>query len=88
MDEVHFSPLLDEDDAAWWLRFQAGLLQLAENATGQLAAWPVEDFLGRRHFVPCARRGTHQRLTDCWSCWSDVRLGHLAESAALRHTEG
>ncbi len=33
---------------------------------------------GAAKFVACADRGTHERLTDCWVCWSDVHQGHCA----------
>ncbi|TIC84382.1 hypothetical protein [Nocardioides sp. GY 10127] len=26
-------------------------------------------------YVPCPRRGTHLRLTECWMCWCDVQQG-------------
>lgn len=83
MDGAFRSVLLD-DDSGWLLRFQAGLRQLSDNAGGQLSLWPVDDFVRLRRLGPCARRGMHQKLTDCWSYWSDVRVGYITEAAALR----
>ena len=34
-------------------------------------------------YVPCPRRGTHERLTDCWMCWSDVMRGAALEPEVL-----
>ncbi len=83
MDNVS-SFVLACDDQEWLARFQAGLKQLADNTSGQLSLWPVEDFLRPRRFIPCTRRGMHKVLTDCWSCWSDVHLGHITLADALR----
>jgi hypothetical protein len=33
--------------------------------------------------IPCPRRGTHTRLTDCWLCWSDVMRGAVLEPEVL-----
>lgn len=38
---------------------------------------------GPRPFIPCPRRGTHERLTDCWMCWSDVMRGAVLEPEVL-----
>ncbi len=47
---------------------------------------------GPTPFIPCARRGTHELLTDCWMCWSDVMRGAAIEpevltAAAWRRTD-
>lgn len=34
-------------------------------------------------YLPCPRRRTHLRLTDCWACWSDVRRGACLEVDVL-----
>ena len=33
--------------------------------------------------MPCPSRGTHHRLTDCWSCWSDVMRAAALEPEVL-----
>lgn len=38
---------------------------------------------GRVEYVPCGQRGTHERLVDCWMCWSDVHRGVIDEAEAL-----
>lgn len=38
---------------------------------------------GPVHYVPCRQRGTHERLVDCWMCWSDVHRGAINETDAL-----
>jgi len=35
-------------------------------------------------YEPCPDRGRHERLTDCWLCWSDVMRGVLLEREAVR----
>ena len=35
-------------------------------------------------YTACPARGVHERLTDCWLCWSDVMRGVLLEPEALR----
>jgi hypothetical protein len=35
-------------------------------------------------YAACPDRGVHERLTDCWLCWSDVMRGVLLEPEALR----
>lgn len=37
----------------------------------------------RVKYVPCPRRGTHHRLSECWACWCDVQLGACLESDVL-----
>jgi hypothetical protein len=39
--------------------------------------------LGLLPLIPCPRRGTHTRLTDCWLCWSDVMRGAILEPEVL-----
>lgn len=34
-------------------------------------------------FVPCTDRGRHERLTECWMCWSDVHRGAISIEQAL-----
>jgi hypothetical protein len=34
-------------------------------------------------YVPCPRRRTHRRLTDCWMCWCDVMRGAALEPEVL-----
>ena len=43
--------------------------------------------VGLVEYIACAGRGTHEALTECWMCWSDVHRGALALSAALREPE-
>lgn len=38
---------------------------------------------GPMPYVPCPARGTHDRLTDCWMCWSDVMRGAAIEPEVL-----
>jgi len=38
---------------------------------------------GPTPFIPCPRRGTHELLTDCWMCWSDVMRGAALEPEVL-----
>ena len=38
---------------------------------------------GPTPFIPCPRRGTHEVLTDCWMCWSDVMRGAALEPEVL-----
>lgn len=38
---------------------------------------------GPTPFIPCPRRGTHELLTDCWMCWSDVVRGAALEPEVL-----
>jgi hypothetical protein len=33
--------------------------------------------------VPCTQRGTHEQLTECWLCWSDVMRGAALETDVL-----
>lgn len=33
--------------------------------------------------VPCSRRGEHDRVTDCASCWADVKRGFATEAEVL-----
>jgi hypothetical protein len=72
------------DDLTWWLHLQRQLRQLAENDRQQPALFPVEALRGHRRFVPCPRRGTHERLTDCWLCFGDVAWGHATPEQVLR----
>ena len=57
-------------NAAWFQQFMFALEELTDNGTGQLAGWPVEDFIAHKRYVPCPRRGTHLKITECWVCWS------------------
>jgi len=41
---------------------------------------------GPTPFIPCPRRGTHELLTDCWMCWSDVMRGAALEPEVLSPT--
>jgi hypothetical protein len=50
--------------------------QSAEPATSAEAPPPMP-------LIPCARRGQHQALTDCWMCWSDVMRGAALEPQVL-----
>ena len=38
---------------------------------------------GPTPYIPCPRRGTHEFLTDCWMCWSDVMRGAALEPEVL-----
>lgn len=47
---------------------------------------PARDMLphaGPVPYLPCPRRGTHERLTECWMCWSDVMRGAALEPEVL-----
>jgi len=35
-------------------------------------------------YQPCISRGTHDRLTDCWMCWSAVHRGAIQIAQALK----
>ena len=35
-------------------------------------------------YTACPRAGSHDRLTDCWMCWSDVQRGAIPVQRALR----
>lgn len=35
-------------------------------------------------YVPCPQQGSHEVLTECWMCWSDVQRGAIPISAAIR----
>jgi hypothetical protein len=72
------------DDVTWWLRLCAGLRLLADNDTRQPAFWPLDDFLTRKTYVACPRRGTHETLRECWMCWCDVTWGHATRGQVLR----
>jgi len=51
---------------------------------GQFVAIQIDDVIGGYRLIPCARRGHHDRLVDCWMCWCDVHRGLLAIEDALR----
>ena len=51
---------------------------------GQSVAIQIDDVIGDYRLVPCSRRGLHDRLVDCWMCWSDVHRGALTLADALR----
>jgi len=38
-------------------------------------AQPIAEIAAPVPYIPCPKRGTHLRLTDCWACWCDVRRG-------------
>lgn len=52
----------------------------------QLVAIQVDDAMGSRRLMPCPRRGTHRRLTDCWMCWSDVHRAAVGPSTSEPQT--
>lgn len=62
-------------DWMWSENFAAALRLLEDFSVGQLALWPVDDFVGARRFVACPQRGTHLKLRACWRCWSDLVWG-------------
>jgi len=35
-------------------------------------------------YGPCSKQGSHEVLTECWMCWSDVHRGAIPLSAAVR----
>lgn len=74
---------LDLTDTAWMRRFAWLAAELDDNATGQLELLPVDDWLEDKRYVPCPRRGTHQRLVDCWMCWCDVAYGYATASEVI-----
>ena len=44
---------------------------------------PVAEIAAPTPYLPCPRRGTHLRLTDCWACWCDVHRGACLEVDVL-----
>ncbi len=42
-------------DMAWWQVFSRRLAALTDNASGQLAFWPVDDLVRRKSYLPCPR---------------------------------
>lgn len=70
-------------DSTWKPRFAGVLAQLQDNATDQLALWPVEGFLAPKRYVACARRRLHSVLTECWMCWCDVTFGRATVAEVL-----
>jgi len=49
----------------------------------QLTLFDVTPDFGPVKNVPCPRRGTHSKLTECWMCWSDVNRGVISAEQAL-----
>ena len=43
----------------------------------------AERHVGPVPYVLCSQIGQHERLTDCWLCWSDVHRGAIALEDAL-----
>ena len=70
-------------DAAWWAGFQHRLAELASNASGQQALWPVDDFVESNTYTACPRRGTHRTITECHLCWCDWAWGYASASEVL-----
>lgn len=76
-------------DHAWRDRFRR-LLRLLDDATapGEQLAVIQRDDIDRAGtcdiYVACPRRGLHERLVDCWACWSDVASGKVRASEVLR----
>lgn len=59
---------------------------LPDRPTGQPGTNEVEPSAETpppKPLIPCPRRGQHQRLTDCWMCWSDVMRGAALEPEVL-----
>jgi hypothetical protein len=77
MPDNDFTDLLTSD-LEWWSNFAAALRILEDFSTGQIAAWPIDDYLGKRTYVACPRRGTHLKIVDCWACWCDWAWGKAA----------
>lgn len=77
MSDDDFDDLLTSD-TEWWANFAAALEVLRDWSTGQLEFWPVDDFVAEKRYVSCPRRGTHQKLTECWACWCDWAYGYAA----------
>jgi hypothetical protein len=77
----HLHPVLVED--AWLQQMQHLVGQLESEQLGQLAFWPVDDFLERKRFVPCPERGAHTKITDCWLCHGDWVYGHASLAELL-----
>lgn len=77
-----FDDLLTSD-MAWWQGFSSRLAALTDNASGQLAFWPVDDLVRPKNYLPCPRRGRHRALTECWLCFGDVAWGNATESEVL-----
>lgn len=44
---------------------------------------PVAEIAAPEPYIPCPRRGTHLRLTECWACWCDVHRGACLEVDVL-----
>ena len=75
-------------NAAWFQQFMFALEELTDNGTGQLAGWPVEDFIAHKRYVPCPRRGTHLKIPECWVCWYDWAWGYVTAEQVLRRGAG
>lgn len=63
------------------LRHRPGPDTSAGAASGSAPAAPPEPPLPP--YVPCPRRGSHLRLTDCWVCFGDVLRGACLEIDAV-----
>jgi hypothetical protein len=76
------------DDRSWWKRFTDSLRLLddAPQEGEQLAVIQRDDITVKpgQKYVPCPRRGTHTRLTECHMCWCDVAWGYAKAKDVLR----
>lgn len=70
-------------DRHWWHRFRTQLALLTEHDARQVVLVPADDLVADLRYVACPERGTHRRLAECWMCWSDVQLGHVALADVL-----
>lgn len=43
----------------------------------QLALFDLPHQAGPVPYVPCPQRGTHERLAECWMCFSDIQRGAI-----------
>lgn len=63
------------DDWTWWQNFAAALKVLEDWSTGQLALWPLDDFVQDKRYVRCPSRDSHRKITECWLCYGDWAWG-------------
>ena len=52
-------------------------IDAADTDPRQLVTEDPERHVGPVPYTICPQVGTHQQLTDCWMCWSDVHRGAL-----------
>ena len=78
---------LDQDDeecqVAWHREGCSCVADAAATDPRQGIVVDAERHEGPVRYVPCPRRGTHARLTECWMCWCDVHRGAATRAEVL-----